>query len=134
MQRFFLPSLVLCTLSLCLTLTGCGGDTLQGFSGSVTHGGAPLEKGVVIFTPDATKGNLMGASTIASIQNGRYELPVDQGISGGWYEIRVEVTEWVEGEGEGAEGFSRNLIPPYIFSYEFKPDDEILDIDIPANR
>ena len=131
MQRFFLHSLLLCTLTLCLTLSGCG-PKLQGFSGSVTHDGNPIEKGVVIFTPDATKGNLMGASNIASIQNGRYELPADQGISGGWYEIRVEVTEWIDGENDS--GTLRDVIPPYIFSHEFKPDDSVFDIDIPASR
>jgi len=114
-----------------ILLSGCA-EKLQGFSGSVTHDGQPLAEGVVIFTPDATKGNLMGASNIASIQNGRYELPADQGISGGWYEIRVEVTEVIDG-GED-DTTVRNVIPPYIFSHEFKPDDTIFDIDIPANR
>ena len=112
-------------------LTGCGGSKLQGFSGTVTLEGEPLEKGAVIFTPDVKKGNLQGESTIASIQNGRYTLPANQGISGGWYEVRVEVTEWVEGVGEGADGYTKNLIPPYTVSHEFKPDDKTFDIDIP---
>ena len=128
MQKKLSPTIILCALALCLTLSGCG-PKLQGFSGSVTHEGVPLEKGVVIFTPDATKGNLVGASNIASIQNGRYELPVEQGISGGWYEVRVEVTEWIGGEGDS--GTTKDLIPPYIFSHEFKPDDKTFDIDIP---
>jgi len=131
MQRIVLPTIVLCALA-CLMLSGCG-EKLQGFSGTVTYNGNPVEKGVVIFTPDATKGNLMGASNIASIQNGRYELPVAQGISGGWYEIRVEVTEWVAGTGND-DGTLRDLIPPYIFSHEFKPNDETFNIDIPASR
>ena len=133
MQRTFLFSLAFCTL-FCLALTGCGGEKLQGFSGTVTLDGQPLEKGSISFTPDASKGNTSGTSTIAPIKNGRYELPADQGISGGWYEVRVEATEWVEGEGEGAEGFNRNLIEPYITSHEFKPDDKTFDVDIPASR
>ena len=130
MQRFYLSSLVLFTLSLCLPLTGCG-EKLQGFNGTVTYDGKPLEAGVIIFTPDATKGNLMGASNIASIQNGRYTLPENQGISGGWYEIRVESTEVTQGTGEGAEAVSKDLIPPYVFSHEFKPDDKTFDVDVP---
>ena len=76
----------------------------------------------------------MGASNIASIQNGRYELPANQGISGGWYEVRIEVTEVVEGVGEGAEASYKDVIPPYVFSHEFKPDDKTFDIEIPKRK
>jgi len=127
MKSFLFPWVAL----LFLTFVGCGGPKLQGFNGAVTYDGKPLEGGIIFFTPDARKGNLMGASNVASIKDGRYELPVSQGISGGWYLIRVEVTEAVVGvEGE----HEKFLIPPYEFSNEFKPDDKVFDIDIPKQK
>jgi hypothetical protein len=115
---------------LFISLCGCG-EKLQGFGGAVTYNGKPLEKGLISFNPDAEKGNLMGASNIAAVRDGHYELPVSQGISGGWYKIRVESTEHVDGE-EG--GYEKDLIPPYLFSHEFKPDEKTFDIDIPVQK
>jgi len=130
MKHFF--SFFLCIALLCLPLIGCGKPKLQGFSGTVTYDGKPLESdGIVTFYPDAKKGNTMGASNVASIKNGRYELPVSQGISGGWYNVSVEVTEWVD-NAEG--GQDKHLIPPYTFSHEFQPDDKEFNIEIPKKR
>ncbi|GHT26100.1 hypothetical protein FACS18942_02880 [Planctomycetales bacterium] len=114
--------------SLFLPLFGCG-EKLQGFSGSVTYGGKPLPAGIITFGPDAEHGNLMGAANVAAIKDGRYALPVNQGISGGWYRVSVESTEHVDGAEGGSE---KHLIPPYSFSHEFKPDEKTFDIEIPA--
>jgi hypothetical protein len=119
---------ILC--SLFLPLSGCS-EKLQGFGGNVTYGGKPLEQGSITFTPDAEHGNLMGASNVAAVKDGRYELPVNQGISGGWYRVSVESTEHVDGAEGGSE---KHLIPPYSFSHEFKPDEKTFDIEIPAAR
>lgn len=114
-------------LSGLLFLTGCGPE-LHGFNGTVNYDGQPVEKGIITFTPDAKKGNLMGASNVAGIRDGRYELPVDQGISGGWYKIHIEASERVE-DAEG--GHDKLLFPQYVFSHEFKPDEKVFNIEVP---
>ena len=115
---------------ICFTIAGCG-PKLQGFNGKVNYDGKPLPEGVITFTPDAEKGNLMGASNLAVIKDGEYKLPVSQGISGGWYKVTVESSKWVE---EGGDGKEVHNIPPYTFSHEFKPEDKNFDIEIPVTK
>lgn len=62
---------------------GCGpGDGRIAVNGSVTLGGAPLDEGVIEFVS-------VGMKSGATIQNGKYEIPRDQGLVEGTYKVMI---------------------------------------------
>lgn len=78
-------TLVVAALGL-IVLTGCGrrSDRLE-VSGNVTLDGAPLDGGSIRFTS-------MGGTQIssgASIQQGEYHIPQEQGLTPGKYHVEV---------------------------------------------
>jgi hypothetical protein len=95
-------------------IAGCNaGNGRLPVSGSVTLKGAPLKEGVIEFSST-------GILTGASIVDGKYEIPADQGLSPGDY--RVSITA---GDGKtpidspdgipgptGANIVSKDLVPP----------------------
>ena len=74
-------------------IAGCGsGTTRRPLSGSVTYKGAPLDRGVITFF--ATEGR-PGPKGGAPIENGRFTMPLTQGLDPGKY--RVEISSSVPG-------------------------------------
>ena len=80
--------------ALLLLLAGCGpaSDHRAAVRGRVTCNNLPVSHGVILFTPDAQRGN--GAKTISSAklsEDGRYELRREDGqaLKPGWYRVTV---------------------------------------------
>jgi hypothetical protein len=76
-----------------LLLSGCGVEQpkLAIVHGKVSHDGAPLPGGTIVFTPDATRGNT-GPLAWAEIQrDGTYSLRTDDqpGATPGWHRVTV---------------------------------------------
>lgn len=71
-------------------ITGCGrGERLYDVSGSVTHNGKRVPRGLVYFDPDPAKGT-KGQQGFATIKDGKFDTASDgKGIAGGAYIIRV---------------------------------------------
>lgn len=98
-QRRLLPAVV-CVLGL-LPLGGCGGSAWDcaPVGGTVTVDGQSLDGGyVVVFNPDASKGNTVRAACLGRVNNGRYEIAssgVNRSEKGagaplGWYKVSLE--------------------------------------------
>lgn len=93
---------------------GCGpGDGRVAVNGSVTLKGSPLDEGVIEFVSEGMKSG-------TTIQNGKYEIPRDQGLVEGTYKVMI-----TSGDGRtpvdspdglpgptGANIVSKDRIPP----------------------
>jgi hypothetical protein len=76
-----------------LFLTGCDSrpDSLLPVRGKVSYKGAAVEGGIIVFTPDASRG-CHGAMALAEIQpDGSYSLRTEKGsgAGAGWYRVTV---------------------------------------------
>jgi hypothetical protein len=86
--------LMLCSITLCgLLLAGCQAKstTLNHVTGKVLFRGTPLHNGVIVFSPDTTRGE-SGKIAIGKIEsNGTYTLKTDDalGVASGWYRVSV---------------------------------------------
>jgi hypothetical protein len=72
-----------------LILMGCGaGDNLprEAISGSVAVDGKPLESGLITFQPDGTD---VATQSGASVVQGKYTIPRDQGLVPGKYKVSI---------------------------------------------
>lgn len=100
-------------LALC---QGCGSGkpALHNVQGQVFYQGTTLARGVVVFTPDASRGN-GGPLAYGEIQaDGRYRLQTDgaRGAAAGWYRVTVLSVEAPTGVPSGARyAFPRSLLP-----------------------
>ncbi len=76
-----------------LLLAGCGTSTppLAEVSGTVTYHGQPLPGGVVIFTPDESKGSTGPIATATIQPDGRFTLQTGPtpGAVAGWHRVSV---------------------------------------------
>lgn len=97
---------VLAIVFLGAATLGCnrGGPDRYGVSGTVTHAGKPVPAGVVVFDPDAAKGNA-GPQGFALIHDGHFDTngKAGKGSVGGPHRIRVL----------GYDGLDRNETSPY---------------------
>ena len=81
-------------LALALLVLGFGcrrSTVLHAVAGKVTYRGAALTNGIVVFTPDATRGE-SGPSAIGTIhEDGSYSLNTGDatGAGSGWYRVTV---------------------------------------------
>ena len=92
-------TLVLALVCACATLPlgGCGGVKRVPVSGAVTLDGLPLQGGVLLFHPDAARGNTNRASCTGPVKNGRYTLVTSgvtrsetgEGAPLGWYKVTL---------------------------------------------
>lgn len=83
-------ALGLWALSL-VVAAGCGGQGVDGrypLSGTVTFQGKPLDKGTIEFST-SDRSQLTGAT----IENGKYSVPAEQGLKPGKYTVRISATE-----------------------------------------
>lgn len=114
--------------ALCLSL-GCGqsDDGRYDLSGQVTIDGKPVPMGEVILEPDSTAGN-QGPSSMAQISDGYYELPGEQGIVGGNYNVTILAFDGVP-FGESLSGKAL-LREPYVEKVDFPKEDSTHDFAI----
>src|SRR5947209_12101103 len=87
-----LPAALLAALA-----AGCGGAGAGATAvhGTVTYRGTPPQTGVIVFTPDPTRGG-NGPQARADIRaDGTYDLKADPGTEqgAGWYRITVAAVE-----------------------------------------
>jgi hypothetical protein len=96
-SRFF--ARMACPILGSLSLLGCGGGAgelpLQGISGKVTLDDQPLDRGQIVFSPEAG-----GAGTQAGgpISGGSYSIPQAQGLMPGKYSVMITGGSAVEGD------------------------------------
>jgi hypothetical protein len=98
--------ILLVLASLCSA--GCGGSktTMAPVRGTVSYRGVPLHSGVIVFTPDETRGT-HGQQAHAEIQaDGNYSLTTEDaaGALPGWHRITVVSIETPPGG--AAQGFA----------------------------
>ena len=108
----------LLALGICAGILGCGGTPSIGrkaVTGSVNMDGKPLDYGSINFEPMSGNSKQIGAGAV--IENGKYSIPADQGLTPGKY--RVAITAPTGGKpgappkGESAEeGMKRAGTPP----------------------
>ena len=87
------PSRAVALAALLAVALGCGGPPGRGAAvrGRVTCDGRPLAHGLIVFTPDAERGQ-HGPGTHARLdEDGRYDLSCADGqrLPSGWYRVTV---------------------------------------------
>lgn len=98
-------------------LSGCGSSNELGrrpISGQVTLKGQPLEQGTVRFVPQDPEGVASGAS----VRQGKFEIPAEQGLPPGAYRVQLS-SAGAEGSAQDAtappgesQAVAKELIPP----------------------
>src|SRR5262245_38374587 len=84
LRLFFLAALAVAIVP------GCGsGDSRLAVSGTVTFKDQPLDQGRIEFHPPENKGTMSGAV----IENGKYHIPRDKGLTTAIYEVRIYTYE-----------------------------------------
>lgn len=68
--------LAACGFLIALVISGCGGNGLTEISGTVTHGGWPIQKGTITFLPPHGD----GPTAAAIIKDGTYAVRVAPGL------------------------------------------------------
>jgi hypothetical protein len=113
---------------LLLALPGCGSEEkLYRVSGAVTHGGAPVQKGLIFFDPTVD-----GPQGFANIENGKYDTAVEgKGVRGGSYHVRVN---GFDGKKVPDLPFGHALFPEYNAAADLPQADSTFDLNIPKNR
>lgn len=110
----------------CLVLlAGCGGDPMgrQAVSGTVKFRGQLLDQGRIEFHPPENKGTMSGAV----IQNGRYDIPRDKGLTPATYEVRIYSYDEKSAKaggipGEAGLGFKERIPKKYNAESTLKAD------------
>jgi len=100
------------------------GENLYNVSGTVTHGGNPIPKGVISFVPRED-----GPQGFANIWDGKYDTAKEgQGVRGGAYDIRVI---GFDGKQVNDAPFGNALFPEYNGAKELPQADTTFDLDVP---
>ena len=125
MRPFALSVLFVATAAL----TGCGGEErLYDVSGTVTTDGKPVNKGLIFFDPDGSKGTT-GLQGFANIVDGKFTTAVKgKGVRGGHYNVRVNGFDGKEGP---EAPFGAALFPEYITTKELPAANSTYDLDVP---
>lgn len=116
------------TLAAALLLAGCADDKLRDVTGTVTHGGAPVPKGVVWFDPDpAHPGN--PPQGYAYIEDGAFTTAgTGRGVKPGPYLVRVEGFDGKPGE---ELPLGKPLFTDFREKRDLAPDQLRLEIAVP---
>jgi hypothetical protein len=97
-------------------LAGCdnGSNSLLPVSGKVTYKGAALQGGIIVFTPDGSRGG-RGAMALGEIHlDGTYNLRTEKafGAAAGWYRVTVAAVSSNVVAGPGQRfGVPASLLP-----------------------
>jgi hypothetical protein len=89
-------AMIVCCAVVLIPFAGCGPRYVP-VSGTVTLDGKPLSGGVLVFSPDAAKGNSARISCSGPVKDGRYTLETsgilraDSGAGAplGWYKVTL---------------------------------------------
>jgi hypothetical protein len=122
------------TLLVMLALAGCGRAPLAPVTGKVTYKGFALQSGVIVFSPDATRGE-RGSIAIGKIrEDGSYALYTGDtpGAAAGWYRVTVSSLAATSFSAPTSQGFNfpQSLIPEKYRD----PDASMLACEVKSNR
>ena len=93
--------------------------------------GKPVPAGEMNFEPDGQAGN-KGPASMTSIENGKYSLPLEQGIMGGNYNVTILPFDGVA-FGESLQG--KPLIKqPYVEKVDFPKENGTHDFKISVKK
>ena len=102
---------------------GCSSDEkMYRVSGTVTHKGKPIPKGLIFFDPKEE-----GPQGFANIIDGRYDTAQGKGVRGGAYDIRVN---GFDGKVGPEAPFGQALFPEYTGTKELPKQDSTYDLDV----
>jgi hypothetical protein len=103
---------------------GCSSDEkVYRVSGTVTHKGKPIPKGLIFFDPKEE-----GPQGFANIANGKYDTAREgKGIRGGAYDVRVN---GFDGKVGPEAPFGQALFPEYTGTKELPKQDSTYDLDV----
>jgi len=122
-------------LMVFIILSGCdgSGNPLLPVSGKVSYQGAALQGGIIVFTPDSSRG-AHGAIAVGEIQaDGSYSLRTDKafGAGAGWYRVTVAA---VSAEAVALPGH-RYGVPPSLVPEKYRdPELSRLACEIKPDR
>lgn len=118
-----------------ILLAGCGRAPLTAVHGKVAFKGMMLQGGVIVFTPDANRGE-RGSIAVGKIrEDGSYTLYTGEqaGASAGWY--RVTVTSLAAASGYGPSGNPGFTAPQSVLPEKYRdPDSSQLACEVKASR
>lgn len=128
-KPFLLAAAVCAAASI---VVGCSSEEkLYDVSGTVTHNGKPIPKGLIFFDPDMSKGGV-GTQGFANILNGKYDTAdKGKGIRGGAYIVRVS---GFDGKEANDAPFGQSLFPEYTETRELPSTTSTLDIDVKKGK
>ncbi len=109
--------------------SGCGPaeEKLHRVSGTVTHEGKPIPKGLIFFDPRSD-----GPQGFANIVNGSYDTSLEgKGVRGGAYDVRVN---GFDGKEAPEAPFGQALFPEHTGATELPAEDSKYDLNITRNR
>ncbi len=114
--------------------TGCTTDEqLHDVSGTITHDGKPIPKGLIFFDPDAAKGTT-GLQGFANIEGGHFDTALPgkgKGIRGGTYSVRILA---FDGKEAPESPFGKGLFPEHQFTKEFPSQKQTFDYDVKKGK
>jgi hypothetical protein len=120
------------TALVLVLIAGCGRAPLTAVHGKVAYKGMMLQGGVIVFTPDANRGE-RGSIAVGKIrEDGTYTLFTGEqaGASAGWY--RVTVSSLAATSGYGPPGFTA---PQSVLPEKYRdPDSSQLACEVKASR
>ena len=125
---FAFTSRLVAALVLIFGFSACSKkEKLYNISGTVTHAGTPIPKGVIKFVPRED-----GPQGFANIWNGKFDTAKEgQGIRGGAYDISVL---GFDGKQVPDAPFGNALFPEYTSSKDLPQADTTYDLDVPKTR
>jgi hypothetical protein len=125
-RRLGLGQLVL----LCLVLTGCQprSTTLNPVAGKVAYNGAPLRGGLIVFTPDSSRGESGKVASAKINRDGTYTLMTGDvaGATAGWYRVTVASLQ----ENADPRGIPVSVLPEKYLD----PTTSMLNCEVKPNR
>jgi hypothetical protein len=122
----------LCFSVAALAVAGCAdGEKTYDVTGTVTHDGKPVAKGLIFFDPDATK-KATGPQGFANITDGKFTTAdKGKGVRGGAYTIRIN---GFDGKEAPEAPFGQALFPEHTESRELPKANTELKIDVPVKK
>lgn len=114
-----------------LAMAGCSPEEkLYDVSGTITHQGKPVPKGVIHFDPDGG-----GPQGFANIEDGKFNTATPgqgKGIRGGGkYTLRINGFDGKVGD-ESPMGAA--VFPEHMFSKDLPAQNQTLDYEVPAKK
>jgi len=127
MFRKLVPAVVLLAA---VGVAGCSPEEkLYDVSGTVTHQGKPVAKGLIFFDPDGG-----GPQGFASIEDGKFDTATPgqgKGIRGGKYTVRIN---GFDGKVAPEAPFGAAVFPEHTFSKELPAQNQTFDYEVPVKK